>query len=235
MTGAGGGQARTRVFIQARMSSRRFPGKVLAPFRGEPMVWQVIAAVRRALVAVPVVVATSTDPADDPLVLLLERRGVPVFRGSRDDVFERFRACARTYPSEWILRICGDSPLLDRGVLQAVVAHAGGGCDLVTTRLSNTFPKGQNAELIRASVMASVDGAALSAHDREHVTPFFYRNADRFRIVSLEYDDPGLARLSFVVDEVEDLRRLEDWPERDVPRFAASRVRSRGAGLAAGR
>jgi spore coat polysaccharide biosynthesis protein SpsF len=217
------------------MTSRRFPGKVLAPFRGRPIIWHVVTAARRALPDVPVVVATTTDDADLPLAVYLESLRIPVFRGSRDDVFERFRACARAHPCDWILRLCADSPLLDPTVLRAVAAHAEkGDCDVATTRVPGSFPKGQNAELVRVAAMMAVDARELTPEDREHVTPFFYRHPERFRIAGVDSGEPSLAAYSVVVDEVADLQRLETIPEAELERFRYRTVLSAGGAPTAG-
>lgn len=193
------------------MSSRRFPGKVLAPFRGKPLVVHVVAAVRAVQGIRRVVVATSTEPSDDPLAAYLDAQGVPVFRGPLDDVFARFRAYAESNDCEWILRVSADSPLLDPAVLQRLLDHSElERSDLVTTICPRTFPRGQNGELIRASTLLAIDPSELTAEDHEHVTPFFYRHPERFRIVNVGSTDPAPAALSFVVDTVEDLARLEE-------------------------
>ncbi len=199
----------TRAFVQARMSSQRFPGKVLAPFRGEPVVRHVVRAVAEVVGEQSVVVATSTDSSDDPLVAYLSSLGVATFRGPLDDVFERFRLCLRDFPCEWILRISADSPLLDRELLRRVVDAAAPGVDLVSTITVRTFPHGQSAELIRSDTLLALDPGELTSDDREHVTPFFYREAHRFRILSIESDSPERAGESLVIDTIEDLRRLE--------------------------
>jgi len=207
------------VFIQARMSSHRFPGKVLAPFRGVPLIHHVIASVKRALPKVQLVVSTSSEGSDDPLVSYLQTMGVTVFRGPLDNVFERFRLCVREYSCEWVLRLSGDSPLLDCRVLQAVVSRVDSNCDLVTTIFPRTFPKGHNAELIQVSSLLAINGEKLSSEDREHVTPFFYRNPGGFRIVNVESGDPRLAEFSLAVDTVADLHRLEQLSEEDLHKF----------------
>lgn len=199
-----------RAFIQARMSSRRFPGKVLAPFRGEPLIQSVIRAVDRALPNVPIVVATSLHPSDDPLAAYVATLGVSVFRGPLQHVFDRFLACADAHPCRWILRVNADSPLLGSSPLQAVTAHVDApALDLVTTTFPRTFPQGQNAELIRVGAMRSIDADAMTRDDQEHVTQFFYRNPGRFQILNVESGDPSLAALSFAVDTLDDLHRLE--------------------------
>ena len=191
------------------MASRRFPGKTLAPFRGEPVIRHVMERVQSALPGIPPLVATSDEPSDDPLAFYLSRLGVTVFRGPLDDVVARFRACLAEHPCTWILRVSADSPLLSPEVLQAVVERAGEQWDLVTTIFPRTFPKGHNAELIRADVFQRLEHEALTADDREHVTAFYYRNAGRFRIVNVESGDPRRAEMSVAVDDVDDLRRLE--------------------------
>ena len=191
------------------MSSSRFPGKVLAPFRGDPIVLHVVRAVEQALGADAVVVATSTQRSDDPLVAYLEHLEVPVFRGPLDDVLGRFQACLGAYPCEWVLRICADSPLLDAAVIRLALDAADDDVDVVTTTSPRTFAKGQNVELVRAAVLLDLEGPELTVEDREHVTQFLYRHPERFRIRNLESSDPALAGRSLVVDTVDDLTRLE--------------------------
>jgi spore coat polysaccharide biosynthesis protein SpsF len=203
------------------MSSRRFPGKVLAPFRGRPLIDHVTSAVRLALPDVPVVVATSTERSDDPLALYLGSTGTAVYRGPLDDVFGRFRACIQDAPTDYVLRICADSPLVDGAMLRKVVDSLqvveggvengveGGPIDVASTTIRRTFPKGHNAELIRTASLLAIDPAELNAHDREHVTPFFYRHPQRFRLLSVESGDPELASINLCVDTVDDLHRLE--------------------------
>ena len=203
------------------MSSRRFPGKVLAPFKGQPLIRHVLAAVEYALPSVHIVVATSIERPDDPLASYLSTLGVTVFRGPLDNVFERFRMCVFEHPCDWFLRLSADSPFLDGCVLQAVVDHVeSADCDLVTTIFPRTFPIGQNAELIRVSTFMTIEAGELSADDREHVTTFFYRSPDRFRIVNVESGNPQLGELSLAVDTVEDLHRLERLSEAETRKFS---------------
>jgi spore coat polysaccharide biosynthesis protein SpsF (cytidylyltransferase family) len=196
--------------IQARMSSTRFPGKVLAPFLGEPVIRHVLRAVEQARGIDRTVVLTSTERSDEPLAAYVQWLGVDVFRGSLTDVFGRFRACAREFPARWLLRLCADSPLLSPRVIEGLARHAAReDCDVVTTRFAPKFPKGQNAELVRTSALFGVDDAELTDHDREHVTPWFYRNRDRYRIVDAAAVEIGLPGEDFTVDTPADLQRLE--------------------------
>ena len=195
------------------MSSERLPGKVLMPFRGEPIIRHVLRRIHAASPPDSVVVLTSTDPTDDPLAAYIDSLGVTVFRGSLHNVFERFRHCAEMHPCEWILRLSADSPLLDPNVLALVLGHAGDSAlDLVTTTFPRTFPTGQNAELIRVKTFMSVDATELTHHDREHVTAYFYRTAERYRIKNIVSADPELAQTGLAIDTLDDLRRLRALP-----------------------
>jgi spore coat polysaccharide biosynthesis protein SpsF len=198
-----------RAFVQARMSSRRFPGKVLAPFRGEPMVDGVVRAAAAAVGDGAVIVATSTEPSDDPLAAHLAERGISCFRGTLDDVLGRFLACADAYPCRWIHRVSADSPLLSGEVLADVLAAPRDGADIVTTVFPRAVAHGHAAELIRVDALRSLPDDELTPDDREHVTPFFYRQPERFSIVSVS-PVASRAGAQLAVDTVADLRRLEE-------------------------
>jgi spore coat polysaccharide biosynthesis protein SpsF len=201
---------RVRAFLQARMSSSRYPGKVLAPFRGEPLIRHIVRALEQVLPASDIVVVTSREPSDNPLASYVRSIGIVAYRGPLENVFDRFQMCVREYPCEWILRVSGDSPLLPPQLIRAVLRHADRlDLDLITTIFPRTFPKGMNAELIRVDTFQSIPGEKLSPEDQEHVTPFYYRRHDRFRILNLDSGNPTLAESSLAVDTVDDLRRLE--------------------------
>lgn len=196
--------------VQARMSSRRFPGKVLAPFRGRPVILHVLDAVARALPDAPVMVATSTDESDDPLDAYLRARGVDVRRGPLDDVFERFRQVLADRSERWVLRVCADSPLIDPGLMRRVVERAvTSDADIVTTTQPRTFPKGQSPEVVRVSTLMEVPPDLLTAGHREHVTSVFYEHGGRYRVVNV-IAEPGMpSGESQAIDSIEDLHRLE--------------------------
>ena len=198
------------IVVQARMSSSRFPGKVLASLHGQPILQHVVAAARSVVDIRNIVVATSVDPSDDPVSAYAKMLGVAVVRGPLEDVLERFRECARQVGTEWIGRLNADSPLLDPLIIARVLeARLEDAYDLVTTVFPRTFPKGQNVELIRVSTLMSLGDDELTAGDREHVTAFFYRHPERFLIRNVESGSPALAGDSVAVDTIDDLRRLE--------------------------
>jgi spore coat polysaccharide biosynthesis protein SpsF len=200
------------VVIQARMSSARFPGKVLAPLSGIPVLARVVNAVAAAARRTDILVATSDQQSDDPIAAYAPTLGVGVVRGPLEDVLERFRMCARQRGVAWIGRVSADSPMLDPDVLGRVLeARHDGTVDVVTTVFPRTFPAGQNVEVIRASTLMQMPDAELTAHDREHVTTFLYRNPQRYSIRNIERVEPDGSGDGLAVDTLDDLRRLETF------------------------
>lgn len=199
-----------KAFVQARMSSRRFPGKVLAPMAGRPVVAHVLARVAEAVPQSDVVLATSTAPSDDPLAGYVASLGYAVHRGPLDDVVARFQGCLQAYSCDWFFRVCADSPLYDPRLMRAMLPLARDDVDLVTNTFPRTFPKGRSTELVRAGAFAAIDPRRLEPEQREHATKLFYDHPGKYRIRNIASGDPKLAAQSLVVDTVEDLARLED-------------------------
>lgn len=212
-----------RIFVQARMSSRRFPGKVLAPLAGRPMIDHVLERCGLAFGADRVVLATSREASDDALAAHVRALGVRVFRGPLGDVFSRFQECLAAYPCEWLVRISADSPLIDSRLIVRVAELRSPQLDLVTNVQQRTFPPGQSVEVVRGDCFAAIDAAALSAEEREHVTLAFYRAPGKYRIRGVLSRDPALARQSLSVDTPEDLHAVEALIRASrVPSFEAA-------------
>jgi spore coat polysaccharide biosynthesis protein SpsF (cytidylyltransferase family) len=164
-----------------------------------------------------VVVATSAHVTDDPLVSYLQSLGINVFRGPLENVWQRFVLCLREHPCEWVLRISGDSPLLWPELVRLFIERSARfQGDLLTTIAPRTFPRGQNMELIRSTALSALASRELTPDDLEHVTPYFYRNADHYRIENVESGNSTLSQTSMAVDTVDDLKRLEDLAETEL-------------------
>ena len=198
-----------RIFVQARMSSQRFPGKVLTPLAGRPLIEHVVERCGKAFGPDAVVLATSSHASDDLLAQHAARRAWRHFRGELNDVVKRFQQCLAVYPCDWFVRISGDSPLIDPELIARIAERRSDDCDLVSNVQTRTFPPGQSVEVVRAACFAGLDSSGLSADEREHVTLAFYRAPAKYRIRSVLSRDPGLARQSYTVDTPEDLRAVE--------------------------
>ena len=196
-----------RIFVQARMSSDRLPGKVLAPFRGKPLIDHVMSV---AMKVGDTVLVTSDTVSDDPLATHGTARGWKVFRGDLNNVFKRFRDAARAYPSQWIVRISGDSPLILSDVIyNCINAALDSTNDVVTNVRPRSFPKGQSVEVVRASLFEGVPIDKMQEEEREHVTPYFYSRPELYKIHNIARPDDFPVSMDCVVDTLEDLKRLE--------------------------
>ncbi len=197
------------MFVQARMSSERFPGKMLAPFRGRPLIASLLDRLGPDLLP-RTVLLTSDHATDDPLADFVERRcAVPVFRGELQNVAARFQACLAAYPCEWFARLSGDSPLMSGPLVKAMIGFTGPGHDVVSNVVKRTFPPGQSVECIRSDVFAALRADALTLAQQEHVTKVFYDGQGNWRLRSIVCREPHLSGTRMVVDSLDDLRALE--------------------------
>jgi spore coat polysaccharide biosynthesis protein SpsF len=198
----------TFAIVQARMGSSRLPGKVLREVAGKPILQYLLERLQRARRLSGVVVATSTDAEDMPIVELCERLGVEVFRGDQANVASRFLDVIKTRAGNAFVRISGDSPLLDPSVVDLAVGRfLTGDCDVVTNLMPRSYPRGQSVEVVRSQAFRE---AYLAMSDRdhfEHVTRWFYEHADQVKIVNFGAErDRSDIRL--VVDTAADLNRI---------------------------
>ncbi len=169
--------------LQARMSSSRLPGKVMLPLCGAPMIVRQIERVARSRRIDRIVVATSTDPSDDPLEKVVRREGVAVFRGDLQDVQSRFIGALNAFPADHVVRLTADCPLADPQVIDATIDHVlAAGADYGSnTPPHRSFPKGQDIEVMTAAALRAAAARTESAEEREHVTWSMHRRPDLYK------------------------------------------------------
>lgn len=174
--------------LQARLSSTRLPGKVLLPLAGAPSILRQIERVRRATCIDRLVVATSDRADDDPLAKALMEAGVDVFRGSLDDVLGRFLGALDAFPAQHVVRLTGDCPLTDPGVIDATIAlHLETGADYTQNRLMEMgFPKGQDVEVVTAAALRRAAERATTPEEHEHVTWGVWSHPELYKIARLK-------------------------------------------------
>jgi spore coat polysaccharide biosynthesis protein SpsF (cytidylyltransferase family) len=173
------------------MTSARLPGKSLRPLCGKPLLQYVLERLRRLDCVAEIVVATSTDRSDGPIAAFCEQFGCACFRGPLENVAERFVQTATAHGFSAFVRVNGDSPLLDQCLVgRGVALFAKENADLVTNVFPRTFPAGMSVEVIGVETLRRTLSLLAAADDREHVTPYFYGHADRFRIVNFARDAP---------------------------------------------
>ena len=176
--------------VTARMTSSRLPGKTLRPLAGRPALEYLLERLDRAPSLAGVVVATSVEPADDPIDAYCDLRGVPVHRGPLEDVAARFLAAGEANDFDPLVRVTGDSIMHDpRIVERATAEYAADDVDLVTNTFPRSFPIGQSVEVVRTDAMRAAVSEMTEPADREHVTRFLYQNPSRFRIRNFTADE----------------------------------------------
>ncbi len=202
---------KTRIIaiIQARMGSSRLPGKVLMPICDQPMIAWVIKRASRSRLLDEIIVATTTDKSDDDLVKYCEENGTVTFRGSPQDVLDRYYKAALSSSANIIVRLTADCPLLDGALIDAVIQPVlAGQVDFCANRLpppfKRTYPIGLDVEVVTFPALEKTWSEAAQPYEREHVLPYIYTHPELFRIKVLDHDN-DLGNQRWTVDTPKDL------------------------------
>lgn len=169
------------------MGSTRLPGKVLVDVGGMPLLSLLVRRLRLAARVDDIVLATSVSPMDDALAIWAKGEGVAIYRGSEDDVLARVVGAQESRGGEIVVEVCGDTPLIDPGVVdRAIDAYLAGAGDVVTNTVRPSYPQGCEAQVFSLADLAEVERNVHDPAVREHVSLHFYEAPDRYRIAHLE-------------------------------------------------
>ncbi len=195
--------------VQARMSSTRLPGKVLADICGQPLIKRLIDRVKSTPGVDLVVVATTIEPADDVLSTWCAENSLLVFRGSVDDVLDRFWQCAKTYKAEFIVRVTADDPLKDPEIIKTALELCASAPEVAyaSNTLQPTYPEGLDIEVVRYAALERAANEATLPSEREHVMPYIWKHPDRFELRSFSMK-PDLSHWRWTVDKPADLEMI---------------------------
>lgn len=190
--------------IQARMGSSRLPGKILKDMSGKPALYRMLERVKQSKYIDEVVIATSVEPWDDPLVEICESWGVKTFRGSNSDVLSRYWGAAQMYPAELYVRLTSDCPVIDPAVIDEIIEfflnnnyrYASG---------SEKLPNGIGAEVFTAELLQEAAEKSTEGYEHEHVTPYMYWKQPSVGYCPLEKD---LSMYRITLDTQEDYEVL---------------------------
>lgn len=189
--------------IQARMGSTRLPNKVMKLIAGKPMIEHLLNRLRLAQHITRIVVATSTHPGNAPLVECVHRLGHVCEIGSENDVLERYAQAARSLSADVVVRITGDCPLVDPGLVdEAVARFLDADVDYLCNNYPPTYPDGLDIEVFSAEALYRAQAEATDAFDREHVTPYL-RRPGLFRTSTIGAEE-DFSALRWTVDEPSD-------------------------------
>lgn len=197
------------IIVQARMTSTRLPGKVLLPVLGKSLLEYQIERLRRVRSSDEIIIATTTNVTDQAIVDLCQHLGVKVFRGSEADVLSRYFGAAQENELDVVVRVTSDCPVIDPAVIEDVIRfylHKGS-YDYVSNSLQRTYPRGMDTEVFSIKMLAEAYQEAMKQMEREHVTPFFYSNPQRYRLGNVVYKEDQ-SHHRWTVDTPEDFELL---------------------------
>lgn len=190
--------------IQARMTSTRLPGKVMKKVLGRPLLSYLIERVRCCKGIKDIIFATTLNPEDDSIATFGSNEGVNVFRGSENNVLERFYEAATMFDARHIMRVTADCPLIDPDILYMLIEYYfAESFNYVSNCVHPTLPDGLDAEIFNFETLDYSYKHALLPSELEHVTPYIRSHPEIFKIGNWTYHE-DLSQLRWTVDEPED-------------------------------
>ena len=197
----------TVIIAQARMTSTRLPGKVLKTVLGKPLLTYFVERLRRVTLANQIIIATTTNASDEPIVQLCRAINVGFTRGSEEDVLSRYYDAAVVAKADTVVRVTSDCPLIEPALVDETIRffQEDPSCfDYVSNSLENTYPLGMGVEVFSFQALQESHFEATQKPEREHVTPFLYTHPKRYRIGEIR-SPRDLSRHRWTVDTPEDM------------------------------
>jgi spore coat polysaccharide biosynthesis protein SpsF len=197
------------IIIQCRFSSTRLPGKALYPINGIPILVFLIRRLKCVSIKGKIIVATTERPEDDPVAAWAEYENVEVVRGETDDVLSRYLKCLEIFPSNIVVRVTGDNPLTDPGIINLVIDEMGtGNWDYINT--INGYPYGAGVDAFKSVIIQDLNKVVHDSAEREHLDLHIHNNKKRFQSCDMAPPDE-LARddVRITIDTLEDWQRME--------------------------
>ena len=200
--------------IQVRSDSTRFPQKALVDILGKPMIIHLLERIKKSKLIDQLVIATTTRKIDDPIVEVVRECGISIFRGSYEDVLDRYYQAAKKYHADIIVRITGDCPLIDPHIVDMVIQHfLENEYHYVSNVLEPTYPDGLDVEVLSYEALKKTWKEARLLSEREHVTSYIRNHPERFRISNVR-NTVDLSHLRWTVDHEKDLEFVKEIFER---------------------
>ena len=202
---------KTVAIVQARVGSTRLPGKVLLDLVGRTVLDRVVQRVRQFTMIDDVIVATSSERADNPIIDECDRIGVASFRGSESDVLDRFVGAVRETDADVCVRLTADCPLLDPGVSDNIISLflLADDADYASNKIPQSFPRGLDTEVFTRDALERAAREAREPYERVHVTPYIYRHPEIFSLLSVT-SDVDRSDWRWTIDTPEDIEFVRE-------------------------
>ena len=180
------------IIVQARTGSTRLPGKILKKIRERPLLEYLLERLKRVEKSNEICVATTTKVQEQPILDICSRMSVKTFRGSEEDVLERYFLAAQEFKADAIVRVTSDCPLIDPVEIDRLIKYYlenSDRYDYIADGLERSYPVGMGAEIFSFEALRKAHENAKSKSEREHVTPYIHRNPDLFRLGNIAYKE----------------------------------------------
>lgn len=194
--------------IQARMESTRLPGKVLKKMCGKTVLQHIVARVSNSVNVNKVVIATSTNDADNAIEKMAQENNIICYRGSQNNVLERFAKCAEIFKPDIIVRLTGDNALIDFKIIDQGIQEFISDGTLDYLKYRDGLPLGMAVEIFKYSALMTAYHNATNDECLEHVTPYLYKNPDKFKIGKSSCNDRDLSNLRWTIDTQDDFELI---------------------------
>ncbi|OGU62885.1 MAG: hypothetical protein A2V66_14815 [Ignavibacteria bacterium RBG_13_36_8] len=198
--------------VEARMGSTRLPGKVLFMMEGKPVLQHIIERLKRSKYIDDIIVATTVNERDLPIVQLCEKLGCKYYQGSEDDVLLRVLEAAKSVNADMIVEITGDCPVIDwRHADYLIELFFSGKYDYVSNTIEKSFPDGFDIQVFPVSVLQEVNNLTQNPVDHEHVSIYIYTHPEKYRLGNWKAD--GIMRhpdYEITLDTIEDYELIKE-------------------------
>jgi len=197
--------------VQARMGSTRLPGKSLIKIEGKPILEHIVNRIRYSKTIDEIIIATTTEQEDEAIVKLARKLQIGIFRGSAEDVLDRFYQAANKFNGRVIVRITADDPFKDPKVIDKIVNYflSHTELDYASNTIEPTYPIGIDVEVFTFSALERAWVGAKTMIEREHVTPYIWDNSCSFNIANIK-NHKDLSHLRWTIDTQKDLEMTRE-------------------------
>ena len=200
--------------VQARMGSSRLPGKVMQGIMGKTMLWHIVNRIQNSGLIDEIIIATTSDKKDNEIADFAIKNNFNIFRGSEDDVLDRYYQTAKKYKADIIVRITGDCPLADPVLVDEVIQfYLDNDFDYASNTIKPTYPDGLDTEIFSFNVLEQAWEEADLQSEREHVTPYIKKHSEIFKLGNFE-NSTDLSHMRWCVDCDNDLVFIKEVFQR---------------------
>ena len=200
----------TAIILQARLGSKRLPGKVLKKINGKTILEYIIKRLKKSKLSKNIIVATTKRKEDQKIIKVAKKTNCYTFRGSTNNVLNRYYKAALYYKVKNIVRVCSDSPLIDPKIINKVYFfYLKNNYDYVSNKIFPSYPNGMGVEILNFQSLKKANKLTKNSYDKEHVTAYIYKSPKKFKIKNVGLKKK-LLNYRIVLDYIEDFKLISN-------------------------